>query len=42
MESGFSEGLAADRWVRGGPGDVAAYDLIVTIPATSTTTQVPA
>jgi erythromycin esterase len=23
MESGFSEGLAVDAWVRGGPGDVA-------------------
>jgi len=23
MESGFSEGLAVDEWVRGGPGDVA-------------------
>ena len=24
MESGFSEGLAVGRWVRGGPGDVSA------------------
>jgi erythromycin esterase len=24
LESGFSEGLAVDAWVRGGPGDVAA------------------